>query len=106
MSLDLSHVIRQLEYVTKSLPDTAKICEIHLKECIRTLQETTQEPARERIRNSDDTFMFSHTEPLELPAKRYSLPMCPGTYTVSATDGSHIDVDRHLPAATVQPSLT
>jgi hypothetical protein len=99
MSLDLSHVIHHLESVTKSLPNTARIRETRLKECIRTLQETTQEYARERIRNADNTFMFSHAEPLELPAKRYSLPMCPGTYTVSATDGSHIDVDRHLPVA-------
>ena len=99
MSLDLSRVLRQLESVTKNLPNNKRIREARLKECVRTLQHTTQQRARELVMNSDNTFMFSHGDPLELPATRHSSPLCPTTYTVSATDGSHIDVDRHLPIA-------
>jgi GNAT superfamily N-acetyltransferase len=47
---------------------------------------------------ADRDAVWNTPEMGEAPATRYDLPAAPDDFIVAAVDGSHIDVDRHLPA--------
>ena len=51
----------------------------------------------ERAGEAQGRFVFPYADPMEDPAQRHPRPDVPTDYGVIAADGSHIDVDRHLP---------
>ncbi|MBI2846323.1 MAG: DNA double-strand break repair nuclease NurA [Chloroflexi bacterium] len=97
MSLDLSKIISQVEGLAAKLQRDASLREERLALAIRTLSSTDLESLRAKAKASEGkvTWLVAglgdgldlHFSPQELPTN----------YSVVATDGSHIDVDRHMP---------
>jgi len=98
MSLDLNKVAAQIEGMAASLKDD----EANWKGCIGRALEVLREQSgdlealREKIKNEKTTWLVAGlTDGL---TARHPQPPCPADFAVLASDGSHIDVDRHSPA--------
>ena len=96
MSLDLGETVLQLEEAARNLRTSRDDREARLRSLLAEAAVVEPEYARSRTRYSPDTpFLAAQVEdrllgsvpPGELPAD----------WVVTAVDGSHIDVDRHLP---------
>jgi len=93
MPLDLSQVAAQIEGLAARLKVEEKEKGERLGRALQLLQTTDVEPLKRKIAASKTTWLVaSLTEGL---ARHYEAPPCPSEFTVIATDGSHIDVDRH-----------
>jgi hypothetical protein len=95
MALDLSRVITQItDMVFHLKADTHDRLE-HVESSVKVLHQHAEklDPLRKKISRSRTTWLVA--EPVEqLDCKYSSLPI-PKDFVVVATDGSHIDVDRH-----------
>lgn len=98
MSLDLNQVVAQIESMAADL----KLEEADWRACrdraLRTLREQSAnlDGLKRRIAESKTTWLIAGiTE--DLAAGREA-PPCPSEFTVVATDGSHIGIDRDSPA--------
>jgi len=98
MSLDLNKVAAQIDGMAASLKDD----EANRKGCLSRALEVLHEQSgdlealKEKIRNEKTTWLVAGlTDGL---TARHPPPTCPADFAVLASDGSHIDVDRHSPA--------
>jgi hypothetical protein len=98
MSLDLTRVAAQVGAMIAGLRDRRADRERRLHFALETFGSPAidLDALKKKIRAGKTTWLVAElTEGL---AQRYPLPPAPPDFTVVATDGSHIDVDRHRAA--------
>ncbi len=98
MSLDLTKVAPQVDGMVVRLKGSREARQKQLHFAIETLSDHASdlENLKKKIESSKTTWLVA--ELVEKPDSRYSAPPIPTDFTVIATDGSHIDVDRHRSA--------
>ncbi|MBI2860283.1 MAG: DNA double-strand break repair nuclease NurA [Chloroflexi bacterium] len=97
MTLDLAKVVAQVAEMVAGLRDRRQDRAERLRHALETLGGTGDiEALREKIRKSRTTWLVADI--LEKPDARHAAPSLPPDFTVLATDGSHIDIDRHRSA--------
>ena len=97
MSLDLVATMAQIEALAGRMRDAQVERATRLSEARAALAQSTAYTLKQRAGEAQGRFVFPHADPLDDPARRYPRPDVPTDYGVIAADGSHIDVDRHLP---------
>ena len=97
MSLDLVAAMAQLEALAGRMRDAQADRAARLAQARAALRESTAYSLAERASEAKGRFVFPYADPLEDPDQRHPRPDIPTDYSVIAADGSHIDVDRHLP---------
>ncbi|MDD5127955.1 MAG: DNA double-strand break repair nuclease NurA [Dehalococcoidales bacterium] len=95
MSLDLSRVINQVTGMVSRFRESAADRRQRFQHASETLHQhaSAYEELGRKIAGSKTTYLVA--EPVEPLDKRYSPPSTPSDYSVIATDGSQIEVDRH-----------
>jgi hypothetical protein len=97
MSLDLSKIVEQITSMVASLKshrDERQQQINHALDILRS-QSNNTEQLEKKIEASKLTWLAAHiVEPID---RSYQPQPLPDEFTVIATDGSHIDVDRHKP---------
>jgi hypothetical protein len=97
MSLDLSKIVEQITSMVaglKSHRDERQQQINHALDILRS-QSNNTEQLEKKIEASKVTWLVAHlVEPID---RHYQPQPLPDEFTVIATDGSHIDVDRHQP---------
>ena len=97
MSLDLSKIVEQITSMVASLKshrDERQQQINHALDILRS-QSNNTEQLEKKIEASKLTWLAAHiVEPID---RSYQPQPLPDEFTVIATDGSHIDVDRHQP---------
>ncbi len=98
MSLDLHTTMAQLEAVASRLHGDGEARAIRLQQTVATLKSAEADAINQRAQEAQGRFFFPHAELLEAPGARHSAPADPPSdFCILSVDGSHIDVDRHLP---------
>ena len=98
MSLDLGKTAVQIERMAEDMRSRRSDMEARLNRARRHVESfDTEQYEAKRARSSEK---LNWTAPLvdEDPSARFEPPSIPDDFCVAAVDGSHIDVDRHLPA--------
>ena len=98
MSLDLQKTASQLDRLTAQLANQRAARATALAQARRILQEADPHELKRKQEAGRYTWLAAALES-DLAAS-YPPPPLSGDYAVAATDGSHIDVDRHAPART------
>jgi hypothetical protein len=95
VSLDLTKVAGQVIAMIAGLRDSRAEQEKRLRFALDTLGDEAidLDDLKQKIKASKTTWLVADI--VEGLDKRYPLPPAPADFTVLATDGSHIDVDRH-----------
>lgn len=98
MALDLTKVASQVEGMLAGLKAGREERQQHLLSALGVLQDshTDFDTLRKKIDASKTTWLVAGL--VEGLAEHYPAPPLPPDFTVIATDGSHIDVDRHRSA--------
>ena len=97
MSLDLVAAMAQIEALAGRMRNVQAERAARLSEARSALAQSTAYILAQRAGEAQGRFVFPYADPLDDPARRHPRPDVPTDYTVIAADGSHIDVDRHLP---------
>ena len=97
MSLDLVATMAQIEALAGRMRDAQTARAARLFQARDALAQSTAYSVAERAGEAHGRFVFPYADPLEDPHQRHPRPDVPTDYGVIAADGSHIDVDRHLP---------
>jgi hypothetical protein len=98
LSLDLTKIAAQVGAMIAGLKDTRAERERRFRFAMETLGNPAidLDALKKKIKAGKTTWLVAElTEGL---SRRYTLPPNPTDFTVMATDGSHIDVDRHRTA--------
>ena len=95
MSLDLGQTILQLDRVTDDLSRRARDRQALLARLLEQAAAVAPALARERTRNFYDPFLAA--EVVDTLLGVVDPAPAPADWVAAAVDGSHIDVDRHLP---------
>ena len=94
MSLDLSKVAAQVSGMISRLKDARAERQQRLQFALDTLGKAVDlDDLKRRIASSKTTWLVADL--VEGLDHRYQAPPTPAEFTVMATDGSHIDIDRH-----------
>ncbi len=95
MSLDLSKVISQVGAMVALVKGRGREHERCLQSALEVMRGKTGdlEALRRKVAASKTSWLVA--DPAQPPASTYPAPAAPSEFTVMATDGSHIDVDRH-----------
>jgi hypothetical protein len=95
MSLDLTNVAAQVIAMIAGLRDSRAEQEKRLRFALDTLADPAidLDALKKKIKAGKTTWLVADI--VDGLNKRYPLPPTPPDFTVIATDGSHIDVDRH-----------
>ncbi len=95
MSLDLTQVVAQVEGMVTRLKAGVEERQEHLEHALNVASNeiTDLDYLRRKIAASKTTWLVAGL--VDGLAQHYQAPPCPSEFTVAATDGSHIDVDRH-----------
>lgn len=97
MSLDLTRTVAQLEAAAAVARGGAGRRRQRLEVALESLRSADTANLRARAAASQGMFAFLPAEAVEAPGLTHPPPPSPADFAVVATDGSHIDVDRHLP---------
>ncbi len=99
MSLDLGKTALQIEQMTDDLRSRQDEKHQRLRRAVREIESFDAGAYEDKRARSENTFNFIPPPRVESPpaAATYDPPATPGDFCVAAVDGSHIDVDRHLP---------
>ncbi|MFC1926453.1 DNA double-strand break repair nuclease NurA [Chloroflexota bacterium] len=99
MTLDLSQVANQIEAMAESLKTKGKDRETNLRFALETIhnKESELDSLKAKIERSKKTTTWLVAGLRDGLVSRHQPVTCPPDFTVIATDGSHIDVDRHSP---------
>ena len=98
MPLDFTHIAAQVGEMIRTLKDSRAERRQRLENALKTLndQSLVLEDIQRKLQAAKTSWLVAElTERLD---RRYSAPLIPSDFTVMATDGSHIDVDRHRSA--------
>ena len=98
MSLDLTQTAVQIDRMAQELRSRDAGRRSRIERAVETLLRFDAEEYAEKLLSSRQTLAWNLPGVPEVPAARHAAPPAPDDYCVVATDGSHIDVDRHLPA--------
>lgn len=100
MALDLNKVVGQVDELVERLREKGKDWNERLDTALDTLhsQSDSLEPLKEKIQVSRGKVTWLVAGIGQALNRSYPPPPPPPQFTVLATDGSHIDVDRHGPA--------
>jgi hypothetical protein len=95
MPLDLSIVVKQISEMASRLKKDRVERQAKISAAVDTLHAQSQslDKLKKKIALSKTTWLVA--EPVEQLDRTYGPTQTPVEYTVLATDGSHIDVDRH-----------
>jgi len=95
MSLDLTKVAAQLAGMVAQLKTNREEKQLRLEQAMDTLhqQSSNLDNLKAKIAASNTTWLVADL--VDNPTRRYPAPPLPEEFTVLATDGSHIDIDRH-----------
>lgn len=95
VSLDLSRIAAQVGDMIHSLRNSGAERRERLATALRTLQDPglDHRELASKISNAKTSWLVG--QPLEPPATKYPCPALPADFTIIATDGSNIDIDRH-----------
>ena len=93
MPLDLAQVLAQIKGLAARLKEGEKEREEHLELALKMLSSAEIEPLKRKIVASKTTWLVAGL--VHGLDEHYDAPPCPKEFTVLASDGSHIDVDRH-----------
>jgi len=98
MSLDLTRVASQVGEMLSRLKSGLNERQEHLKNTMDTVSSHADriEDLRKKIASGRTTWLVA--DPVDGLDGTYKAPPLPSDFTVLATDGSHIDVDRHRSA--------
>jgi hypothetical protein len=106
MTLDLVRIAEQLPVLLDRLAGDRLYARERLSEAVNVLARVADQPALWRVRLDSARTRWPLALPLDERADRgYRAPPPPDAHAVLAVDGSHIDVDRHAPAACYVPNL-
>jgi GNAT superfamily N-acetyltransferase len=96
MSLDLSKTVAQIDGMALDLRARQSDREARVRRALRAAHEFSLDdgPPREPGEEAQD---WPVARVLDAPDSRHAPPALPADFCVAAVDGSHIDVDRHLP---------
>ena len=93
MSLDLSKVANQITGMVSQLKQGSAERQERLNYALQTMQSADFEKLKKKVAKSKTTWLVAGL--VDGLDKTYPCPTSPADFTVLATDGSHIDVDRH-----------
>ena len=95
MSLDLTKIVSQVGGMVARLKAGSEERRNRLQQALAVLhnQATDLEPLTRKIASSQTTWLVAGL--VDGLDRHYEAPPLPAQFTVMATDGSHIDVDRH-----------
>jgi len=95
MALDLSRVIAQISDMVSHLKADTHNRREHISTSIKVLHQHAGklDPLKKKVAQSRTTWLVA--EPVEQIDRKHTSIALPGDFAVIATDGSHIDVDRH-----------
>ena len=95
MSLDLHKIAGQIEAVASTLSVEAADRNARLERALNVLTTANPRQLEEKRQLSRATFLIPGLA--DSVSRRHPCPSLPASYAALAVDGSHIDVDRHLP---------
>ena len=98
MGLDLGRTALQIDRMADEVSARQSDYGERLRRALDTLRNFDTHGYLDKLARSRSTLAWSLPEPMDDPGARYSPPALPLDHSVVATDGSHIDVDRHLAA--------
>jgi hypothetical protein len=98
MSLDLTSIASQVEGMTASLKVGSRERQQHLLQATAILGDGGSDTGWLKRKAAASRTSWLVAEPVEKLDSRYPAPTLPDEFTILATDGSQIDVDRHLSA--------
>lgn len=95
MALDLTKMAAQVGEMLCRSKDRQRQRQEHLLQALRILRQSSSdfERLQRKIEASKATWLVAGL--VESPGNSYPLPRLPAEFTVLASDGSHIDIDRH-----------
>ena len=95
MSLDLTKIVTQVGGMVARLKDAREERQQHLQNALDVLgnEAIDFDYLKKKIASSKTTWLVA--ELVDGLANHYAAPPTPAEFTILATDGSHIDVDRH-----------
>ena len=99
MTLRLTDVIAQIEGMAQEFQRQSRESGQRLERALATLEQVDRVALAARMEKSAGKVTWLAPRLLDAPAATYPAPPCPPDYTIIATDGSHIDVDRHMPVS-------
>jgi len=97
MSLDLHATLIQLDAVAANLHAVQGKRKSQINQLTDMLIGTTEETLNEILDGSTSHMFFRPCEPTENPGSTHPSQTIPEDFRIVASDGSHIDIDRHLP---------
>lgn len=95
--LDLSQTLAQVQSLAAHLRAGRDGRAARLAEAVRALERADADAMRRRVAEAEGRVSFLPAEPVGSPGERHPVPSLPASYCALSVDGSHIDVDRHLP---------
>ena len=98
MSLDLNVTAAQIEGMADELRAGQRERDGRLEAALRAIAGFPVDEYARRLEEDDGETAWAAPRVSEPPDTKHELPLPPPDYRVVAVDGSHIDVDRHLPA--------
>ncbi|MSQ11812.1 MAG: DNA double-strand break repair nuclease NurA [Dehalococcoidia bacterium] len=98
MSLDLSRTLSQLQAMASRMRGARDDRAARVRTSLDALRSAQPATIIDRAEKAERRFAFLAAEPFEQPSAHHPAPPRPPDYCALAVDGSHIDVDRHLPA--------
>jgi len=98
MSLDLTKLVNQVSDMVTQLRAGSRERQEHLDNALKTLSDSAGnvDALRDKVNASKTTWLVAYL--VDGLNGRYKAPTIPEDFTVVATDGSQIDVDRHRSA--------
>jgi len=98
MSLDFDQVAAQVEHMVSRIKAGEIIREQRLRYALDVLKNTDVDSLKAKIDRSVSTCTWLVAGLHDALNRMYEAIPCPVDYTAISTDGSHIEVDRHMPA--------
>ena len=98
MSLDLSETALQIDEMTATLKARQGETNLRLQRAVEAVDAFNVADYESRRQRSKVTLAWNVPILVDAPAARFAPPPPPEDFCVVAADGSHVDVDRNLPA--------
>ena len=96
MALDLSQTVQQIDALAQRLDDGRDDRAQRLNRALRSMREADASEVRQKADSSQGR-PFLCAALVDSLADRHSPQEVPHDFCVASVDGSHIDVDRHIP---------
>ena len=98
MSLDLANTAQQIDHMAQDLTARQSDKNLRLRRALQAIRSFDVAEYTHKRGQSKATLAWPVPELLDDPGARYGPEPLPHDFCVVAADGSHIDVDRHVPA--------